>query len=58
MAAAPAERRDLEGEFGLARTEGNGEKLVELIAQPSLAIRGFQQCFRRPDSSERDPRDC
>ncbi len=25
----------------MARTEGNGEKLIDLIAQPSLTIRGF-----------------
>jgi acetylornithine deacetylase/succinyl-diaminopimelate desuccinylase-like protein len=31
----------LKREFGLARTEGNGEKLIDLIAQPSLTIRGF-----------------
>ncbi|MFL6446883.1 MAG: M20/M25/M40 family metallo-hydrolase [Bryobacteraceae bacterium] len=41
MAAAPLNEETLKREFGLARTEGKGEKLIELIAQPSLSIRGF-----------------
>jgi acetylornithine deacetylase/succinyl-diaminopimelate desuccinylase-like protein len=41
MAAAPVNDDALKHEFGLARTEGAGEKLTDLIAQPSLTIRGF-----------------
>ncbi len=41
VAAAPVNDENLKHEFGLARTEGNGQKLTELIAQPSLTIRGF-----------------
>jgi acetylornithine deacetylase/succinyl-diaminopimelate desuccinylase-like protein len=39
--AAPVNDEALRHEFGLARSEGGGEKLIELIAQPSLTIRGF-----------------
>lgn len=41
VAAAPVNDEGLKLEFGLARTEGNGQRLNELIAQPSLTIRGF-----------------
>src|SRR3954454_17207331 len=39
--AAPVNDEALRHEFGLARSEGGGEKLIELITQPSLTIRGF-----------------
>jgi acetylornithine deacetylase/succinyl-diaminopimelate desuccinylase-like protein len=41
MDAAPLNDSALMHELGLARTEGNGQKLTDLIAQPSLTIRGF-----------------
>jgi acetylornithine deacetylase/succinyl-diaminopimelate desuccinylase-like protein len=41
MAAAPVNDADLKHELGLAATEGGGQRLTELIAQPSLTIRGF-----------------
>lgn len=41
VAAAPVNDESLKHEFGLARTEGNGEKLSEPIGQPALTIRGF-----------------
>jgi acetylornithine deacetylase/succinyl-diaminopimelate desuccinylase-like protein len=41
IAAAPAYDEQLKAELGLARTEGNGQSLIELINQPSLNINGF-----------------
>jgi acetylornithine deacetylase/succinyl-diaminopimelate desuccinylase-like protein len=41
MEAAPVNDEMLKKELGLARVEGGGAKLSELIAQPSLTIRGF-----------------
>ncbi|MFL6415372.1 MAG: M20/M25/M40 family metallo-hydrolase [Bryobacteraceae bacterium] len=41
IAAAPVNDDALKHEFGFARTEGNGEKLIELIAQPALTVRGL-----------------
>jgi acetylornithine deacetylase/succinyl-diaminopimelate desuccinylase-like protein len=41
IAAAPAYDEQLKAELGLARTEGNGKSLIELINQPSLNINGF-----------------
>lgn len=41
VAAAPVNDEMLKHEFGIARTEGTGKTLVELISQPSLTIRGF-----------------
>jgi acetylornithine deacetylase/succinyl-diaminopimelate desuccinylase-like protein len=41
MEAAPVNDEMLKKELGLARTEGGGARLSELIAQPSLTVRGF-----------------
>jgi acetylornithine deacetylase/succinyl-diaminopimelate desuccinylase-like protein len=41
IAEAPDIDGDLKKELGLVRTEGKGQRLVELINQPSLNIRGM-----------------
>lgn len=41
IAEAPAYDDELRAELGLARTEGNGKSLMEVINQPSLNINGF-----------------
>ena len=41
LAEAPANDAELQNELGLARTEGDGRKLKDLINQPSLNIRGL-----------------
>lgn len=41
MEAAPRNDEALMHELGLARTEGGGQKLTDLISQPSLTVRGF-----------------
>ena len=41
IAEAPAYDDELRAQLGLARTEGNGKSLLELINQPSLNINGF-----------------
>lgn len=41
LAAAPANDAALMREMGLARTEGGGRKLDELITEPSLNVQGF-----------------
>jgi acetylornithine deacetylase/succinyl-diaminopimelate desuccinylase-like protein len=41
IAEAPAYDDQVRAELGLARTEGNGKSLMELINQPSLNINGF-----------------
>ena len=41
MAEAPAYDDELRAQLGLARTEGNGKSLLELISQPSLNINGI-----------------
>src|SRR5437773_929073 len=41
VAEAPAYDDELRSELGLARTEGNGKSLLELINQPSLNINGI-----------------
>ncbi|MGQ0659376.1 M20/M25/M40 family metallo-hydrolase, partial [Sphingosinicella sp.] len=42
IAAAPVPDDQLRRELGLARTEGNGARLTELINLPSLNINGFR----------------
>jgi len=42
LSEAPANDEMLKRELGIARTEGGGRKLNELITLPSLNIRGFQ----------------
>ena len=41
IADAPPYDNELRSELGLARTEGDGKSLMELINQPSLNINGF-----------------
>ena len=41
----PANDADLEKELGIAKPEGNGKKLVELLQEPSLNIRGLQSAY-------------
>src|SRR2546423_10267727 len=41
IAEAPAYDDELRGQLGLAKTEGNGRSLLELINQPSLNIKGI-----------------
>src|SRR5882724_1495112 len=41
IAEAPAYDDELRSQLGLARTEGSGKSLLELINQPSLNINGF-----------------
>jgi acetylornithine deacetylase/succinyl-diaminopimelate desuccinylase-like protein len=42
MAAAPVNDSMLMKELGLARAEGAGARLIDLISQPSLTVRGFE----------------
>src|SRR5258708_21943708 len=41
LAEMPENDADLERELGIAKPEGGGKKLVELLMQPSLNIRGL-----------------
>jgi acetylornithine deacetylase/succinyl-diaminopimelate desuccinylase-like protein len=41
----PANDADLERELGIAKPEGGGKKLVELLQEPSLNIRGIQSAY-------------
>jgi acetylornithine deacetylase/succinyl-diaminopimelate desuccinylase-like protein len=41
----PVNDADLERELGIARPEGSGKKLVELLQEPSLNIRGLQSAY-------------
>lgn len=41
----PANDADLEKELGIAKPEGSGKKLVELLQEPSLNIRGLQSAY-------------
>jgi acetylornithine deacetylase/succinyl-diaminopimelate desuccinylase-like protein len=45
LAEMPANDADLERELGIAKPEGGGKKLVELIQQPSLNIRGLRSAY-------------
>ncbi len=45
LAAMPDNDADLERELGIAKPEGGGKKLVELIMQPSLNIRGLRSAY-------------
>jgi len=45
LAEMPANDADLERELGIAKPEGNGKKLVELIMEPSLNIRGLRSAY-------------
>ena len=41
----PVNDADLERELGIAKPEGAGKKLVELLQEPSLNIRGLQSAY-------------
>jgi acetylornithine deacetylase/succinyl-diaminopimelate desuccinylase-like protein len=45
LAEMPANDADLERELGIAKPEGAGKKLVELIQEPSLNIRGISSAY-------------
>jgi acetylornithine deacetylase/succinyl-diaminopimelate desuccinylase-like protein len=45
LAEMPANDADLERELGVAKPEGGGKKLVELLMQPSLNIRGLRSAY-------------
>jgi acetylornithine deacetylase/succinyl-diaminopimelate desuccinylase-like protein len=45
LAELPYNDGDLERELGIAKPEGGGKKLVELIMQPSLNIRGLRSAY-------------
>jgi acetylornithine deacetylase/succinyl-diaminopimelate desuccinylase-like protein len=45
LAEMPANDADLERELGIAKPEGGGKKLVELIMEPSLNIRGLRSAY-------------
>ena len=45
LAEMPENDADLERELGIAKPEGSGKKLVELIMQPSLNIRGLRSAY-------------
>ena len=45
LAEMPANDTDLERELGIAKPEGGGKKLVELLTQPSLNIRGLRSAY-------------
>jgi acetylornithine deacetylase/succinyl-diaminopimelate desuccinylase-like protein len=45
LAEMPENDAELERELGIAKPEGGGKKLVELIMQPSLNIRGLRSAY-------------
>lgn len=45
LAEVPANEEELMREFGLAVAEGGGKRLVELIHQPSLNVRGLRSAY-------------
>jgi acetylornithine deacetylase/succinyl-diaminopimelate desuccinylase-like protein len=45
LAELPENDADLEREYGIAKPEGGGRKLVELIQLPSLNIRGIRSAY-------------
>jgi acetylornithine deacetylase/succinyl-diaminopimelate desuccinylase-like protein len=45
LAEMPENDAELERELGIAKPEGGGKKLVELIMQPSLNIRGLHSAY-------------
>jgi acetylornithine deacetylase/succinyl-diaminopimelate desuccinylase-like protein len=45
LAEMPNNDADLERELGIAKPEGGGKKLVELINEPSLNIRGLRSAY-------------
>ncbi len=45
LAQMPDNDADLERELGIAKPDGGGKKLVELLQQPSLNIRGMRSAY-------------
>ena len=45
LEAMPVNDGELEQELGIAKPEGGGKKLVELLQEPSLNIRGLQSAY-------------
>lgn len=45
LAAMPNNDADLERELGIAKPEGAGKKLAELIMEPSLNVRGLRSAY-------------
>ena len=45
LADMPENDADLERELGIAKPEGGGKKLVELIMEPSLNVRGLRSAY-------------
>jgi acetylornithine deacetylase/succinyl-diaminopimelate desuccinylase-like protein len=45
LAAMPDNDAELERELGIAKPEGGGKKLVELINEPSLNVRGLRSAY-------------
>jgi acetylornithine deacetylase/succinyl-diaminopimelate desuccinylase-like protein len=45
LSAMPDNDAELERELGIAKPEGGGERLVELINEPSLNIRGLRSAY-------------
>jgi acetylornithine deacetylase/succinyl-diaminopimelate desuccinylase-like protein len=45
LAEMPDNDADLERELGIAKPEGGGKKLVELIMEPSLNVRGLRSAY-------------
>lgn len=45
LEAMPVNDGELERELGIAKPEGGGKKLVELLQEPSLNIRGLQSAY-------------
>jgi len=45
LEAMPQNDADLERELGIAKPEGGGKKLVELLMEPSLNIRGLRSAY-------------
>jgi acetylornithine deacetylase/succinyl-diaminopimelate desuccinylase-like protein len=45
LAEMPENDGDLERELGIAKPEGGGKKLVELIMEPSLNVRGLRSAY-------------
>jgi acetylornithine deacetylase/succinyl-diaminopimelate desuccinylase-like protein len=45
LAEMPQNDADLERELGIAKPEGGGKKLVELLTQPSLNVRGLKSAY-------------
>src|SRR5437660_4787803 len=45
LAEMPDNDADLERELGIAKPEGGGKRLVELIMEPSLNVRGLRSAY-------------